>query len=148
MIVRRLRQGDDLSNAVALLQRFFVEEGFATPADKIEAHARTMAGLEICAVLVAEQADQAVGIATVSMEFGIEFGWSAEMGDLYVVPEWRGKGVSRRLVAAAEAFLRERQAAGFQVTVTPYAEAHHGLGRYYKALGFSDEGRRILYKSL
>jgi GNAT superfamily N-acetyltransferase len=70
------------------------------------------------------------------------------MGDLYVVPEWRGRGLARRLVAAVEAFLVSRGAAGYQVTVTPHAEAAHGMGRFYAGLGFTDEGRRILYRDL
>lgn len=82
------------------------------------------------------------------MKFGIEFDWSAEMGDLYVLPEWRGRGVSKRLVAAVESFLREKGAAGYQVTVTSHSEAQHGLGQFYAALGFDDDGRRLLYKSL
>jgi hypothetical protein len=34
------------------------------------------------------------------------------------------------------------------VTVTPAAEAQHGLRRFYAALGFEGEGREILYRKL
>lgn len=148
MNVRRLGAGDDFSGAVSLLQRFFREEGFDTPDDVIASNAAGMAALDSCALLVAEDGGQAIGVATVSMEFGIEFGWSAEMGDLYVLPEWRGIGLSRQIVAAAETWLRGKGATGYQVTVTPFAEAHHGLGRYYATLGFEGEGRLILYKRI
>ena len=90
----------------------------------------------------------AIGVATVSLEFGIEFGWSAEMGDLYVVLERRGQGVSQALVRAIEAYLRVKGAKGYQVTVTPYAEEHHALGKFYEKLGFAGEGRMILHKTL
>jgi aminoglycoside 6'-N-acetyltransferase I len=146
--VSQLSSGEDLSAATELLQRFFVEEGFSTPADMITQNTRILAGLPNCALLIAEDDGVAIGVATLSLEFGIEFGWSAEMGDLYVLPEWRGKGVSRMLVDAAEAFLRARCAAGYQVTVTPFAEEHHALGQYYEKLGFESEGRLILYKWL
>ena len=90
----------------------------------------------------------ACGVATVSLEFGVEFGWGAEMGDLYVLPEWRGKGLSRRLVQAIEQFLKERGATFYQVTVTPYALDAHDLGKFYEGLGFGSEGRLILAKML
>jgi GNAT superfamily N-acetyltransferase len=114
----------------------------------IAANTKTMASLDTCAILVAESEAKTVGVATLSMEFGIEYGWSAEMGDLYVVPEMRGKGISRRLMEEAERVLRERGAAGYQVTVTPYAEEHHGLRSFYVKLGFEDEGRAILYRRI
>lgn len=148
MIVRRLTAGDDLLPAVKLLQCFFREEGFETPDAVIAARVRTMAGLENCGLFLAELNGGAVGVATVSLEFGIEYGWSAEMGDLYVMPSHRGRGVSRALVNATEDFLKERGAAGYQVTVTAEAEQAHGLRRFYAALGFEGEGRALLYKRL
>ncbi len=146
--IRRLRTVDDAGAAADLLIRFFREEGFNTPDDLIRANTSRMAGIEACGLYIAEVNAQAIGVATISMEFGIEFGWSGEMGDLYVLPEWRGKGVSQALVAAVEALLKERGATGYQVTVTPFAEAAHGLQGYYRKLGFASEGRLILYKKL
>ena len=122
MRVRRLRAGDDLGPAICLLQRFFLEEDFDTPE-----------------AIIAENTRQMIGI---------EFGWPVEMGDLYVCPEWRGKGVSRLLLLAAEDILRRRGAKGYQVTVTPFAEEHHDLKNFYTNLGFASEGRLILWKSL
>jgi GNAT superfamily N-acetyltransferase len=146
--VRRLVPGDELGSAILLLQRFFREEGFDTPDELIAANTRRMLGLDVCAILQAEEAGEVIGVATVSMDFGIEFGWSAEMGDLYIVPEWRGRGVARLIVAAAEDYLRARGAAGYQVTVTPFGEKSHGLRDFYRALGFAEEGRELLYRRL
>jgi GNAT superfamily N-acetyltransferase len=146
--VRQLSAGDDLSAAIALLQRFFVEEGFSTEAEVIARNAKMLAANPNCGLFVAEGNGEVVGVATLSLEFGIEFGWSAEMGDLYVQPEWRGRGVSRLLIDGAEAFLRAKSVAGYQVTVTPFAEEHHALGRFYEKLGFESEGRLILYRRL
>jgi len=75
-------------------------------------------------------------------------GWSAEMGDLYIVPAWRGRGAARAMVDAAENYLRARGAWGYQVTVTPFGESSHGLRRFYQKLGFAEEGRSILYRKL
>ena len=107
-----------------------------------------MLSVDSCAVFAACSGSHAVGVATVSLNFGIEFGWYGEMGDLYVVPDYRGKGVSVALIAAVESFLKERGASGYQVTVTPYAEDHHRLTEYYASRGFIDEGRRILSRLL
>lgn len=146
--VSQLAASDDLSGAIALLQKFFREEGFTTEPEVIAANTQILAGLPNCALFLASAGDVAVGVATLSLEFGIEFGWSAEMGDLYVLPAWRGNGVARLLTGAIEDFLAARGATGYQVTVTPFAEAHHGLGSFYRKLGFDGEGRLILYKRL
>jgi GNAT superfamily N-acetyltransferase len=145
---RRLTSQDDLSQATTLLKRFFREEGFDTPDEVIASNTIKMASLDVCGLLIAEAGGATIGVATVSMDFGIEYGWSAEMGDLYVLPEWRGKGVSIALVKAIEDFLKSKGAAGYQVTVTPYASEHHDLKQFYMRLGFDDEGRLLFYKSL
>lgn len=146
--IRQLTAKDDLGAATELLIRFFREEQFATPDAIIRRNTATLAGLDTCGLFIADANGETVGVATVSLEFGVEFGWGAEMGDLYVLPDWRGKGVSRRIVQAIEAFLKERGASFYQVTVTPYARDAHDLGKFYEGLGFGSEGRLILAKSL
>ena len=61
------------------------------------------------------------------MQFGIEFGWIGEMGDLYVLPEMRSQGVARGLVAAVETFLITKGAAGYQITLTSHAKEVRSL---------------------
>jgi len=146
--IRQLTVKDDLSEATKLLIRFFREEQFDTPDEIIERNTATLAGLDTCGLFIAEADGRTIGVATVSLEFGVEFGWGAEMGDLYVLPDWRGKGVSRRLVQAIEDFLKDRGASFYQVTVTPYARDTHDLGKFYEGLGFGSEGRLILAKAL
>lgn len=146
--IRRLSAGEDLNAATGLLIRFFREEQFETPDEIIRRNTATLAGLDTCGLFVAEAEGETIGVATVSLEFGVEFGWGAEMGDLYVLPEWRGKGVSRRLVQAIEEFLKVWGASFYQVTVTPYARDAHDLGKFYEGLGFGSEGRLILAKAL
>jgi GNAT superfamily N-acetyltransferase len=146
--VRKLRRGDDLDQACDLLIRFFREEGFATPDEVIRHHTAIMAGLDNCGLFIAEVAGRAIGVATISLEFGIEFGWGAEMGDLYVLPEWRGQGLSRQLILTIEDFLKERGASFYQVTVTSYAQEEHDLKTFYDRLGFDSEGRLILAKKI
>jgi GNAT superfamily N-acetyltransferase len=146
--VRRLRADDALDAAARLLIRFFREEQFDTPDETIIANTRRMAKIDLCGLFLAEANGEGIGVATASIEFGIEYGYSAEMGDLYVVPDWRGKGVSRRLVEAVEDFLRAMGSPTYRITLTPYGENAHGLGQFYAALGFESEGRLILSKTI
>jgi GNAT superfamily N-acetyltransferase len=146
--VRQLRAGDETWRAAELLIRFFAEEGFDTPPDVIRRRTAEMAEVGTCGLFIAEDAGTAIGVATASLEFGIEFGWSAEMGDLYVLPERRGRGVSRALLKAVETLLAGRGASGYQVTVTPFGQEQHDLRAYYAKLGFSGEGRLILRKRI
>jgi GNAT superfamily N-acetyltransferase len=106
-----------------------------------------MGEVETCGLFLAEAAGEPSGVATVSMQFGIEFGWLGEMGDLYVVPARRGQGVARALVYGVESFLRARGATGYQITLTQHAR-EHGLRAFYTRCGFVQEGREILYRKL
>jgi GNAT superfamily N-acetyltransferase len=146
--IRRLRAGDKLDAAALLLCRFFREEQFDTPDETVIVNTQRMAGLDLCGLFLAEAGGEAVGVATVSVEFGIEYGYSAEMGDLYVVPEWRGRGVSRMLVNAVEDYLRAMGSPTYRITLAPYGEEAHGLSQFYAALGFENEGRLILSKTI
>ena len=148
MTIRKLETGDDGITAIGLLQRFFVEENFATEPGVIAGHVRKMLTLDTCGLFLMEVEGNAVGVVTVSIEFGVEYGWWAEMGDLYVLPGHRGRGYSRALVAAAETFLKARGVSGYQVTVTPYAQDNHNLKNFYDTMGFENEGREILRKNL
>jgi len=82
------------------------------------------------------------------MQFGIEFGWLGEMGDLYVLPVLRRQGMARALIDAIEDFLKIRGAVGCQVTLTPHSRETHGLKDFYLNLGFAEEGREVLYRRL
>jgi GNAT superfamily N-acetyltransferase len=146
--VLRLDAGDDLGPAIRLLQLFFAEEGFDTPAELIAANTVALAALDICGLFAALDGAEAIGVASVSMDFGIEYGWQGEVGDLYVLPARRGEGAARALLDAAEAFMRAKGARSYQVTVTPESEAHHGVKALYGRLGFGDEGRMIFLKQL
>jgi ribosomal protein S18 acetylase RimI-like enzyme len=144
----RILPGQDTAAAEELLVRFFREEGFDTPPETIRANCRQLVKQESCVLVLAEAGFSAVGVATISLNFGIEFGWLGEMGDLYVLPKFRGRGVARGLIREIERFLKSRNVAGYQVTVTPHARRAHSLQNFYARLGFEAEGREILYKKI
>src|SRR5437660_1150848 len=75
--------------AVALLVRFFREEGFATPADRIAANLQHMLKHGTCWSALAMRNEGAVGVITVTTMLYVEWGRLGEIGDLYVLPEHR-----------------------------------------------------------
>jgi GNAT superfamily N-acetyltransferase len=138
----------ELEAAIRLLQEFFREGQFETPSGTVAAHARHMHGLqEHCLILVVWTDDVPIAVATVSMDFGIEFGWQAEIGDLYVVPPARGQRLAYRLVEECIAWARCRGAGSIAVTVTTHG-ADQGLDRFYQAMDFQHDGRRVLLRRL
>jgi aminoglycoside 6'-N-acetyltransferase I len=134
----------DFDAALPLLQRFFAEESFATaPALIGESLAQLLENPE-SGVFLAWRGAEAIGVATVTTSRGIEFGLSAEMEDLYVLPEMRGVGAGRALVQAVQDWCRGQGCTMIEVAVTPQGQAAHDLIGYYRARGFQESGRVIL----
>lgn len=134
--------------AFQLLQRFFAEEGFATPAEHIRQNLEAFLRDERYAVFLAYGEAEAVGIATVSTATSIELGRMAEIDDLYILPEARNRGIAKNLIEAALDWLRAQGGVYVQVTVTPEGEAAHGLIRFYTKLGFHHTCRTLLAHNL
>jgi aminoglycoside 6'-N-acetyltransferase I len=130
--------------AVDLLVRFFAEEGFTTPRDRIARNLETMLGDGTCWTAVLIERDNVVGVITVSTMLYVEHGRLAEIGDLYVAPACRGRGLARALIDAAIDWSRRRGCSGVFVTVTPEGEASHRLSDFYKRLDFEPTGRTTM----
>jgi aminoglycoside 6'-N-acetyltransferase I len=139
---------ESFETAFHLLERFFREEGFRTPAQDMRASLHTMITAPGSAVFLAWRGQQAVGVATVSTSVGIEYGRSAELEDLYVLPVERGSGVGRALIEAVCAWCREWEVSAVLVTVTPEGERAHKLVEYYRQRGFANTRRVILERIL
>lgn len=136
-------------HALALLRRFFADEGFPVASGLLAERLKVMlANTEGVAVFLAWQAEQPVGVATVTTTFGLEFGYSAELEDLYVLPEARGNGVARALMEAAQDWCRSRACTVMIVVVTPEDQASRALQRFYLARGFRESGRMPLFFDL
>jgi len=139
---------ESFETAFRLLERFFREEGFRTPAQEMRASLHTMITAPGSAVFLAWRGQQAVGVATVTASVGIEYGRSAELEDLYVLPGDRESGVASALIEAVCAWCRERGVSAVLVTVTPEGERAHKLLEYYQRRGFANTGRVILERTL
>lgn len=139
---------DSFDVAFCLLERFFREEGFDTPAEEMRSALRTMMTAPSSAVFLAWRGREAVGVATATTSVGIEYGRSAELEDLYVLPKARGSGVASALIEAVCRWCFEEGATVVLVTVTPEGEAEHKLLDYYQRRGFVNTGRIILERAL
>jgi aminoglycoside 6'-N-acetyltransferase I len=131
-----------------LLERFFAEEGFDTSQAQIGAELVELIGAPGSAVFLARQDERPVGVATVTTTRGIELGMSAELEDLYVVPEVRGTGVGGALIEAVKEWCRSRGCSLVVVVVTPEGQAAHDLMAYYRRRGFQETGRTLLFAHL
>lgn len=135
---------DSLNAALHLLQRFFLEEGFHTAAEEMRSSLHTMMIHPNSAVFLAWHGAEALGVTTVTTSVGIEYGRSAEIEDLYVLPQARGGGVATELIEAVCAWCDQEGCTAVLVTVTPEGEAKHGLIEFYGQRGFANTGRIIL----
>lgn len=127
--------------AIELLARFFREEEFAMPLSHIAENFDRMLADPFCWSALAVDGETAQAIITVSTVLYVEWGRLGEIGDLYVLPEHRRKGLARRLVEHAKAWCRTKGCSAVSVTITPAGERRLGLSQFYARLGFAQSGR-------
>ncbi len=139
---------ETVGHAVSLLERFFREEGFETPPELIAANLAAMLDDSFCWAGLATVGGIFVGVVTVTTMLYVEWGRMGEIGDLYVLPEHRGRGVARALSHAALAWCRARGCSAASVVVTPDGEQRHNLARFYAGLGFDRTGRTIMSRRI
>jgi GNAT superfamily N-acetyltransferase len=127
--------------AVGLLCRFFSEEDFGTPPSRIAENFDRMLADPSCWCALAVDGENAQGVITVSTVLYVEWGRLGEIGDLYVLPEYRGRGLARRLVERAKTWCRAQGCTAVSVTITPAGERRHRLSQFYARVGFEQTGR-------
>ena len=127
--------------AIELLVRFFREEGFATPRPRIVENLDRMLADPFCWCALAVGDGGAQAVVTVSTVLYVEWGRLGEIGDLYVVPEHRRRGVARSLIERAKAWCSAQGCSTVSITITPIGERRHRLSEFYARLGFEPTGR-------
>lgn len=124
-----------LEAAVALLEAQLAEHEMAQPADVLRAVTKSvLSDSRHGFMLLALAGDRPVGIAYaaahLSAEHGGTIGWLEE---LYVLPEWRARGVGSALLKAVMAHAHDRQWRGLELEVVAGHEralplyARHGF---------------------
>jgi GNAT superfamily N-acetyltransferase len=127
--------------ATDLLCRFFREEGFVGDRELIRTnlHALRNDAHHWAAVCIMD--GKSAGIVTVTTMLYVEWGRLGEIGDLYVMPEYRRKGIARSLVEAAIHWCRSHGCSAVAITITLAGETRHSLSQFYARFGFSPTDR-------
>jgi GNAT superfamily N-acetyltransferase len=124
-----------------LLYRFFSEEGFVADRELIRGNLDALRNDPHHWAAVCIMDGEIVGIVTVTTMLYVEWGRLGEIGDLYVLPESRMKGVAHALVTAAIHWCRSHGCSAVAVTITCGGEARYGLSRFYAKFGFAPTDR-------
>lgn len=146
--VRRARRADSAALA-KLFRRFYGDERFTSEA--IARVPRTLAGVlrrKDTAAFVADAGGTIVGAAAMSTAYGLEVGLYGEIEDLYVLSEWRRRGVASALVEACLDWARARGCRDVEIVLTPHAQRKKGLAAWYAKRGFESSGRVIWSRAL
>jgi aminoglycoside 6'-N-acetyltransferase I len=144
----------DFDALLPLFERFYREEGFDDAVGVVAANLRQILAREDTAAFIAFggggafDGGAAVGAAAMSSAFGLEAGLYAELEDIYVDPDWRGRGVASALMAAGLAWARARGCRDVEIVLTPHAQAKDDLAPWYEARGFENTGRVIYERRL
>lgn len=88
-------------------------------------------------LLVAREKDTPVGFLAAYLKKNIPIfsaGWLCEITDIYVLPEYRGRGIGTHLVKEVAGWSRERGAAALTLRVLP---SNAGAVEFYRKCGFS-----------
>jgi aminoglycoside 6'-N-acetyltransferase I len=151
MTAERVRRASpaDLSTVLDLATAFYAEDGFSTPKDQLRENLVVLLDSESARVAVACGDDDAiVGFAITTLSFGLEYGHSAELEDLFVVPAKRGNGIGEILIADSADWAASRGCSVLEIVVAPNGSDVSRLVAYYARRGFTDEGRRLLSRNL
>ena len=134
--------------AVELLHDFFKESGFPGDRASISRNLREMLMDPHHWAALIHDGGREAGVVTVTTMLYVEWGRLGEIGDLYVLPAARRRGLAKRLVDAALDWCRAHGCSAVSVVVTENGEIRDGLGEFYKRLGFGATGRRIYTRRL
>jgi len=145
-----IRQADvaDVALVAPLVTAFFEEEGIDVDETVWRANLSAMIADPRSCFLVAIEDGATTGFATATCTNGIEFGRSAEIEDLFVLPALRGRGLGRRLFEAVLAWAQDLDARMAIVVLTPAGQADAGLDAFYESFGFVTSDRQIRYRTL
>ena len=138
---------EDIPALVGLLRLLFsIEKDFVFDAAKQERGLRLLLGREEAAVFAAELDGAAVGMCTGQLLISTaQGGPSALIEDVAVLPAQQGKGIGRRLVAAAEAWAVSQGASRIQLL----ADRNNAPAlAFYQKTGFQTTAMICLRKML
>ena len=133
MEIKPVRSGPDWRAARAIRRRVFVEEQACPPEEEWDAWDAPEARGVTCHHLLGTEGGAAVAVAR-WRPVDLSGEPAAKLERFAVLPEARGRGRGRAMIAAA---MREAEAAGFE-TLVLHAQAH--LEALYASFGFARVG--------
>jgi ribosomal protein S18 acetylase RimI-like enzyme len=145
--VRQARPAE-LPTVLELATAFYVEDGFTTPVWELRENLLVLVDSDSARVAVACGGDEIVGFAITTLTFGLEYGRSAELEDLFVLPAHRRSGIGSALIDDSTAWATSRGCRALELVVAPNGSDVAHLFNYYAHRGFTSEGRQILSRSL
>ncbi|WP_422366348.1 GNAT family N-acetyltransferase [Pelagibius sp.] len=144
LLVRQATE-TDFDRLLPLFERFYREEGFEKAVSGVAGNLRQILRRDDTAAFIALAGDLAVGATATSSSFGLEVGLYAELEDLFVDPDWRGRGVASMLVEAAADWAKAKGCSDMEIVLTPHGQADDKLAPWYEARGFVN-ARRVIYE--
>jgi GNAT superfamily N-acetyltransferase len=145
--VRQARPAE-LTAVLALATAFYLENGFSAPASQLRENLLVLLDSDSARVAVACDGDEIIGFAITTLSFGLEFGLSAELEDLFVDPAHRRSGIGGALINDSAEWARSRGCRVLELVVAPNGANVDYLFNYYAHQGFTSEGRQILSRDL
>ncbi len=146
--VREARLGE-LSTLLDLAAGFYVKGGFSTPISQLRENLLLILDSDSARVAVGcSHDDEIVGFAITTLSFGLEYGWLAELEDLFVLPAHRRSGVGSALIDDSAHWARSRGCRTLELVVAPNGTNVDHLFNYYARQGFTSAGRQILSRDL
>jgi aminoglycoside 6'-N-acetyltransferase I len=134
----------DADVLVRLARAFYDEDGFATSTAELTRNVAVLLAADNAHIALAEVDGIAAGFALSTTAFILESGLVAELQDLYVVPEARGRGLGSALIEDSLSWARSRAATKLEVVVAPNGRDVSQLLSYYASRRFVDDGRRVI----
>lgn len=139
----RVASTADLDEVLRLMRGYYADDGLAF---ELERASTTMSRLlnepHWGRVLLLESHERPIGYVAVCLGFSLELGGNdAFIDEIYVVPEFRGRGHGKRLLEAAAASAREM---GVQALHLEVDRTNHVARELYDSLGYRSRDRYCL----
>ena len=135
-------RSDDAAVLVMLARAFLGEEGRTLDAAGKAALVAIAEGEPMARAWLVRNGERAVGYLITTLGFSVEYGGrDGFIDDVYLVPEARGAGLGRRLLAFALAEAERLGVRTLHLEVDVENERATGL---YRADGFEETGRRLM----
>jgi GNAT superfamily N-acetyltransferase len=144
----RVARETDHDRLLQLCRAFYSELGLTEAMRRIPTTLKGVLEREDTVAFLTEDPHEVIGFAAVSRSYCLEVGMYCELEDLFVVPEWRGRGVANALVEAAVSWAREQDCYDMEVVLTRESQQDRRLLAWYEEHGFLDTGRAILTRRI